>query len=158
MEVSKISNQKNKQKIIDIIDNLWRKNYSFSISNMESVLYTFKNISVSRVIVDKIEDIALSICKSRVDASKAIERQSPTAEEEYESGRTLIKKGDYQLGFEYIGKAFMESDTLMKGEPLAELDEEKPEEDTKLFYYVLGVLLVFVIIAVFVILLKKKRD
>jgi hypothetical protein len=72
MEVGNISNQTTRQEIMNIIDNVWDKNYTLSLEEIETGIYALSNISGSESIVRKLEDIKLDICKSRIDVSNII--------------------------------------------------------------------------------------
>ena len=157
LEASKISDNKLKQNIIDYIEDIWYENYTLSMNRMKIILPNIKKISGSDFFVDRIEDIALNICKLKIDASNSIGKQSPTAEVEYLFGRELIKQGEYEFGFAFIEKAFKESDMLMKGEPLPELDLTKTVKNIEIFL-LLYVLIILLIVVFLVLLLKKKRN
>jgi len=156
LETGKVSNEENKQKLMDILEDIWEKNYTLSLTNIKTVLHTLNDISTSSSTVDKIEDIALNICKSRIEASKIMGRQSSTAEEEYEKGKKFIKQGEYESGFDLIEKAFTECNMLMKGQiPIELSDDETDENDnTNLLLAAVIILLIVVVIA---LLIRKKQ-
>jgi len=156
MEISKISDQKDKQKIIDVIGNIWEKDYIFSLDKMRKTLTDdASKIKKSSIIVDKIENIAVDICKTKIDATDAIGKQSPTAKEEYEIGKKLIKQGEYEQGFNLLEKTFTECDMLMKGQIPTESTNEKSEEKADVLFYLL---IAFLVLAFVILLLKMKPD
>ena len=154
MEASKFSVD---QEIINIISALWAKNYTVSLNKMKAALLSLNDISGSTNFRDKIVDIALDICKSRIDAAGVIGKQISSAEEKYQNGKKLIMQGEYLEGFIRIQKAFTESDMLIKGYTSQndnKLDSEKNETATIL----LSILAVFLVLIIFIIVSKKKRD
>lgn len=154
MEVSKVSN---KQEFIDVIDSLWEKNYTFSLNKMKNAILDLKDISGAATIREKIVDIALDICKSRIDAASVIGKQIQTVEEEYEKGSRLIKQGQYESGFEGIQKAFTESDMLIKGQTLEDLESIETEKDEEIDL-LLWFLIVILIVDIIALLLKFRSN
>lgn len=152
LEASKISDEKDKQEIINIIDNFWEKNYSFSLNKMKTAFFDLEKISGSNKFQDKIIEIALNICKSRIDAAAEIGKQSATALNEYEKGSKLIKQGQYESGFQSLQKSFTTSNLLIKGETPEKFicTESSKNEGVDLFLYFLIALLVLVIISLVV--------
>lgn len=66
MEASNISNEEDRQKVINIIDGLWECNYSVSLEMMENAICALENIPETEAIIDKIEDIMDSIYDLRI--------------------------------------------------------------------------------------------
>ena len=155
MDASTITNTKNKQSIIDIIENLWEKNYSCSLNKMRNALLDLEKVTGSNRIKEKIADIALDICKSRIDAAGVIGKQIQTVEEEFKKGNNLIKQGKFELGFNNLQKAFFECDMLIKGQTpkdLSSIKTEKNENPDLLLYF----LIVFLVIAILIFILRFK--
>ena len=152
MEASK---HPRKQEIIDALTNLWENNYLFSLDKMQKVITSLKDISGSTSIIEKIEDIALDICKSRVDAAMAIEKQSPNAEKYYKEGSELIRRGNYKSGFEQIKKAFTECTILMEGQSIEKPDAVSKENNETNILLIITVV-IFVIIVLIALFFKKK--
>jgi len=61
LEISKISNEENKQEIIEQIGNIWEKNYSVSLEKMRNAIYILENIPQTESIIEKIEEIMIII-------------------------------------------------------------------------------------------------
>ncbi|UCD14060.1 MAG: hypothetical protein JSW60_01195 [Thermoplasmatales archaeon] len=154
-EIGKISNQKNKQDIIEIISGIWVENYSASLESMASVIDSLRNMSETKII-NKIIDIALNICESRLDAARAIGKNTSTLYNEYKNGMKLIEKGNYKAGFQYITKAFQTADMLLKGQSFSEKNTVPANNGRQ------GMALGFIVIVVlavifFIVFTKKKR-
>lgn len=149
MEAIRVSNPYKKKAIIGIIATLWDTNYTNSLDEMKNALLDLEEVSGSDKIKEKIVDIALDICKSRIDAANAIGKQIQTAEEEYEAGSELIKQGKYESGFDSLQKAFTRSDMLIKGQTLKDLKSIETEKNKEVdpFLYVLIFVLIFAILA-----------
>ena len=152
MEASK---HPSKQEIIDALTGLWENNYLFSLDRMQKVITSLKDVSGSTSIIEKIEDIALDICKSRIDAATAIEKQSPNAEKYYEDGSELIRQGNYESGFEQIEKAFTECTMLLEGQSIEKSDAVSKENDETNLLIIITVI-IFVIIVLIALFFKKK--
>jgi len=156
IEISKMSGQKDKLEFIDMIDGIWEKNYTFSLEKMGKVLIdNINKLRKSSIIIDKLEDIAIDICKTKIDVAGVIGKQSPTAKEEYETGKKLVKQGEYEQGFNLLEKAFTECDMLIKGQIITGPTTEKSEEKTDALFYFL-IALLFLVVVLF--LLKMRQD
>jgi hypothetical protein len=153
MEASKTSN---KQEVIEIISNLWEKSYTFSLNKMKTATLSLSDIPRSTTFKNKIADIALDICKTRIDAANSIGKQTDTIEEEYQKGKHLIKQGEYEQGFNSIQKTFKESNMLIKGEEIPIPDEVEKEKDQIILLPI--ILIAFLIIIILIIALKKKHS
>ena len=151
IDASKISDN---QKIIEVITNIWKDNYTVTLNMMKTAILDLEKISESIAIKEKIADIALDICKSRIDAAETLGKQISSAEEEYQKGIRLIERGEYEQGFNSIQKAFTECDMLLKGQSLKVSQKIKTEEKPSILLYLLLVLLVIVIL---IVLFKKKQ-
>lgn len=152
MEASKHSS---KQEIVDVLTGLWGNNYLFSLDKMQNAITDLEDIAGSTSIIEKIEDIALDICKSRLDAATAIGKRSPDAEEDYDTGSELIRQGSYEAGFEHIEKAFTECTMLMQGQSIEKPDTvSKENNETNLL---LSIMVVIFAVIVLIALFFKKR-
>ena len=111
---------------------------------MEESIGKLKDLSNTGSIISKIGDIALDLCKSRIDAANSIGMKSQSAEKRYETGRSLIKEGNFEKGFYHIEKAFIECDRLIKGQKHTnlEVDETANKEKIDTLIYFLYVLLI----------------
>ncbi|MCJ2533848.1 MAG: hypothetical protein LN364_01285, partial [Candidatus Thermoplasmatota archaeon] len=142
----------------NLIKNMWQINYSYSLEMMENVIYVLNNSPKSSVVFDKIIEIVLSICETRMDAAEFLVKDISTVEEEFETGQKSLQRGQYQSGFDHLLKAYSYSNMLLNGEetPLintGDIETSKNEEiwtDFNIF------LMTILCITVFVILVKKK--
>jgi len=146
METSSISNKKNKQVIIDSLGNIWKTNYSNSLIFMKNTVNNLKNISNTDYILDKICEIALDICKSKIFTVNIIGKNYQNVQLEYETGYNLINKDQYNLGFEHLEKAFTECEYLIKGQIFSRSNElENKNKFDNLIYFLIIILLIFVV-------------
>lgn len=155
MDASKISNQKEKQETVAIISNIWEKNYSSSLKAMEFAIYDLEDITGTATVSNMIKNIALSVCKSRIDEATAIGKSSPEAKEEYEKGKQFIDRGEYELGFGHLQTAYTYSDRSMKG--LSHADINNKEFDGKEEMVILPYVLIVLLIAAVIVLFLKRR-
>lgn len=146
----------NKQEIIEILADLWESNYSLSLEKMQNATINLKECSETKNLVEKIGDIALDICKSRIDAAAIIDKKSPNAEYDYNKGSELIRQGKYESGFGYIEKAFSECNMLMQGKLIKDIEDKSLDDEDKsnLFVSIIFVLIVILLLAIAFI---KKR-
>jgi hypothetical protein len=154
MEISKISDDNFKQLVIDIVEGIWVEDYFSSLKMMEESIEKLKVFPNTDIIITKISDIALDLCKSRIDAANAIGVKSQSAEKRYETGQSLIKEGKFEKGFNQIKKAFIESDSLIKGQKLSDFDDKTSNnEKVDSLIYFLYIILVF---AYLLILIRRR--
>ena len=90
METSKICDQNKKQKIMEIISNIWINNYSSSLECMEIAIYSLTNVSESDYFINKLESIVLSICELRDNTMEITETQNHSVDIEYECKIDII--------------------------------------------------------------------
>lgn len=122
------NNYNSNPEIIEIIGDIWEKNYSVSLNLME--LAVDKLINISEVnIVRKITDLALKVCESRINAANIFKRNMTNIDERYNKGKNLINQGHYNSGFQLIKNTFHSSDMLLKNK--VPLDYDSLEEDKK---------------------------
>jgi len=155
MGVSKLSNQQHKDEMMGVIGELWKHNYLTSLKSMKIVIQDIKEISGSTEFIEAIEEISLSICKSRIDALQAIGRCSPLAESEYATGSKFMRQGEHELGFDHLEKAFAECEMSMNEQlhTAVESVETEGEERIDVWPYVLIICLAIALFA----LLSKLR-
>jgi hypothetical protein len=155
LEISKISNRLDKQAAINIIDNLWCKNYSSSLKNMKDSINDIEKFSIK--IIKKICDIGLDICRSRIEAANSLGYNCPSAIEEYKKACVHIKKTEYEVGFDYIYKAFNRCDKEIKGEILCYMKNSETKEKINFPLNISFLLLIVGIILLLFVGLKQKR-
>jgi len=150
MEASKACNKQ------EILECLWESNYLLSLEKMQNASINLKECSESKHLVEKIGDIALDICKSRIDAATVIDKQSPDAENDYNKGSKLIRQGNYESGFDYIEKAFSECNILMHGKTIDAFDDEKLEDNDKANLFITIIFVLIVILLLAIVFIKKR--
>ena len=153
MDLSRISNNED---MINIIADMWDKNYSNSLINMRNVLtHLYDNNRLSEI-ENKIVVIVLDICESRIEAIKSIGHNISYIENEYHKGSKLMNKRDYEKGFDYIQKSFHECNILINGKN-NEINKLEIFDNSEInpFIYMFFVLLILLIIFVFI---KMKRN
>ena len=142
----------------NLIKNMWQINYYYSLEMMENVIYALNNSPKSSVVFDKIIEIVLSICETRMDAAEFLVKDISTVKEEFETGQKFLQRDQYQSGFDHLLKAYSYSNMLLNGEETpwidtGDMEASKNEEiwtDFNIF------LMAILCITVFVILVKKK--
>jgi len=67
LAASNISNEEDKQKVVDIISGLWEANFSVSFDRMENAIYDLEVIPQTENIVDIIRQIMLTIFDLRIN-------------------------------------------------------------------------------------------
>lgn len=89
--------------IINVISDMWNKNYSTTLMAMKNIIHSLGNLSEIQY---KISVIALSICESAINATKIVGYPSIEAENEYLMGRELIQQGLYEEGIDHLQKSY----------------------------------------------------
>ena len=149
MKSSSVSNKEAKQKIIDVIAGIWKRNYSTSLILMKDSINTLKNISNTNYFIDKICEIALDICKLKIITLDIIGKDSQNAKLEFEIGDNLIKNGEYNLGFIHLEKVFTESQISQSS--------NESEKNNKLYGFLFLFSIILIVIAI-LIFSKLKSD
>ncbi len=155
LEVGKNSNQDNRQKIIDTISSIWKDNYSASLDSMASAIDSLEDISNTKII-NLIIDIALNICKSRLDAAQAIGKETSTLFDEYENGKILIEKQNYKTGFQSLINTFYKGDMLLKGESIL-ITQNSNSNDNQNNMYITLISIILISGVILFILIKRKN-
>ena len=142
----------------NLIKNMWQINYSYSLEMMENVIYVLNNSPKSSVVFDKIIEIVLSICETRMDAAEFLVKDISTVEGEFETGQKFLQRGQYQSGFDHLLKAYSYSNMLLNGEETPWINtgdiETSKNEEIRIDFNIF--LMAILCITVFVILVKKK--
>ena len=155
LEINEISNQENRQAVIEIVNSIWHNNYSASLKNMKNSINDIKRISKN--ILNKICDIGIDICKSRIDAANILGEKSPSIFQEYNKANQLIKKGNYETGFDIIYETFNKCDELLKGQILQKKKNTEISEKVNTPLYFFTALLIIGITLLIIVGLKQKR-
>jgi hypothetical protein len=147
-EINKISNEKNKQAIINEIIIIWDTNYANSFDKMKNAILNLNGVSNSAGIIEKIEEIALDISNCRIEAAKAVGIEVKSAEEKYSCAVNLINKNEYEEGFNFLKKAYIQSDMLIKGQAYQDIENIYSNEEDKSDFLLYG----FILLGVFGVL------
>ena len=143
---------------VNLIKNMWQNNYSHSLEMMENAVYVLSNISGSSDVIDKIIEIIISICETRMNAVNSVGIDISTVKEEFETGSNFVQRDNYKSGFDHLNKAYSYSKMLLSGEETPWLFTKNVETDkdeeiwTDFNIFLMAVLC----ITIFIILLKKK--
>ena len=79
-----------KENVLEIIDDIWEKNYTLSLDKMKNAVMALEDVFYS-TFRGKIIEIALDICKSRIDVAKILRKGTSSAVEDYEHGSHHVK-------------------------------------------------------------------
>jgi hypothetical protein len=155
LDISKIKDEEEKRESKEIINSIWIKNYSFSLEKMKN---SINNITlISKKIVNNICNIALDICKSRIDSAIALGKNCPSANNMYKKASQQIKDGKYELGFDNIIKSFSRCERIIKGQNFnAAVNKNTLKKFNPLFNASI-ILLVVGIVILIIVGLKQKR-
>jgi len=155
LDITKIVNEEDKQKLRNTIDSIWENNYSSSLKKMKN---SIKDLEViSKTILEKICKIGLDICKSRIDATIALGNICTSATEGYSKASDYIKNEEYEKGFESIIDVFNNCNNQMQGKTFRNRINKDNSKNINLGFYVSIILLMVGIIILLSIGLKQKR-
>jgi len=148
------------QEIHEIIDDLWKKNYSISLTMMKNAVLSLRNLSGSDSLVNKIIEIALSICESRIDAAASLGKNVTSVYDEYQKGKKLLNEKDYSSGFDHIQQAFHTGDMLITGYvPSLENGRDTEACGTRdLVMYVALAMIVFSLAVIFAVVITRRHS
>ena len=155
MDISKLSNKDNLQIVTSIVEEIWGKNYSISLTNMKNSVNTLKELPNTGLVLNKICEIALDICKSRIDAAGVVDKDIQAAEEKYEKGSKLIRQGEFEPGFDSLQESFTLSDMLIKNQEVKNVKNVEIEKNNKVDISL--ILLILVLILAMIALFAKFR-
>jgi hypothetical protein len=155
LEINKIDNNEDNQKLKDIISSIWKNNYSDSLKIMKNSINDIELIS--NIISKKICEIALDICKSRIDAASALGDIHPFILEEYNKASNNFKNAEYEFGFEQIINSFNKCNRLIRGQENFKENNKNISERKNLTLFASIIMLIVGIIILLSIGLKQKR-
>ncbi len=136
----------NKKDIQLIISNLWNNTYYDSLQNMKNAICFLYEKDESKQYIDKINEIALDICSSKINAAKSIGKDVKSAENEYKNGEKFLNEKNYRVGFENIINAFTEADMAINNEQVENIKDFESKNAVNYYLYGLLVLLIMMII------------
>ena len=155
MKTNFIYNDQKIKNIRNIIENIWNQDYIFSLEKMKKAILDLKEISDSAFYREKIVDIALDICKSRIEAAASIGKDIQTAKEKYEKGSMLIKQGEFENGFNNLQESFEFSDMIIKGQEIKSVKNVNEKKNNAIDLPL--IFLIFILIIVIMALIVRLR-
>jgi len=97
----------------DIVRTIWKSNYSTSLDQMETVVDFLQTSDGTISAITHIEDIALSICKTRIDQATVLGMTCTEQHQEYATAEHDFSAGETTSGFSHLQHVF-HSTTLPK--------------------------------------------
>jgi hypothetical protein len=98
-----------------IIENIWMGNYTLSLQRMQQTVSVIKNLPGMETSISIIGEIALSICKSRIETAATQGRNWIEYEQGYTAAHHYFMSGDYTTGFAILHHIFDSCDSVIKG-------------------------------------------
>ena len=145
----------NKSEITSILDNIWNNSYLFSLFKIRNSMNQLDKISNSKVFKEKIAEIAISISDSYMNGAKLFNEDVEHIEDLSESGKKLIRQGEYEEGIDSLIQSFSAASGIIFGnEAIVGLDDNPIEEDDSVIFYIL---LIFLLFVAFAFLLRKMQ-
>jgi len=138
-----------------IISNLWNNTYYDSLLEMRKAIIHLEESHGSKLYIDKINELALDICKSRINAAKSIGKDMESAEIKYKNGEKFINEKNYQTGFKNIMNAFTEAEMAIKNQQVETFKDSKSKDTMDYFlYFILGLLMIAIILLFLYVIFK----
>jgi len=155
LEISKITNEETKFELKNIINEIWKNNYSISLENMKN---SVNNITkLSKNIVTKICNIGLDICESRIDSAIALGKNCYSANILYKKASQKIKDENYQSGFDNIIESFNKCDRIISGQVNNYENDKNKSKNANIPLIASIILLIVGIIFLLILGLKQKH-
>jgi len=154
IDISKITNEETRFELKNIVNSIWKNNYTITLENMKN---SIDNITkLSKNIVNKICIIGLDICKSKIDSAIALGLNCSSTNNLYKKAGQQIKDEKYELGFDNIIKSFIKCDKIINGHTI---NNEKNLIQSKNANIPLITSIIFLIVGIILIFigLKQKR-
>ena len=104
----------------------------------------------SKQFIDKINEIALDICLSRINAAKSIGKDVDSAENKYELGKKFLNEKNYQMGYLNIINGFLEANMAINNQQVNTIPYLESKNTIDYTLYFLIALLIIIIILFFV--------
>lgn len=141
----------NKESVIDIIKNIWEDNYLSTLENIKNALFELDEMPQSNFIKQKLIDISLDICNSRIIAADALEKEVDDLLDQLNLANNLVINGQYEKGFQKLEKSYTDANMLIKGQVIVEdiISETNNGEINNSFLFFLIFVLIIVLIALF---------
>jgi len=144
-----------KQDVQLILSDLWNNTYSDTLLKMRNAVTNLNEIKGSNFYIDKINELALDICGSRINVAKSIGKNVESAEKKYKNGEKFLNEKNYQTGFENIINAFSEAEKLINNQQVETIKESESKNtmDYTLFF-LLGLLIIAIILFFLYVIFK----
>jgi len=149
LEISKMSEHDNKQTIEKILSSLWKKDYVCTLQNMKDALIKIKNMPEFTFYKEKIIDISLNICKTKIEGACYIGKKNDDSINLYKNARGQIKQGKYKIGFDNLIKSFKISDGMIENNQIYIENINKEKSNQKISIYLLFFLVFIGLILIF---------
>ena len=147
----------NSESIENIIRVLWFDDYYESLYHMNSAVSKLQYIKNSNDFIEKICNIALNICKTKISLTNKYGYDTDKIEDEYQKADSYFNREEYDKGFNSLSKVYSDCDKLSGGYKLTE------EHDGQYSYsgssgFPVFIIFVFVllIILLFIVLIYRK--
>jgi hypothetical protein len=141
----------NRQDIQIILSDLWNDTYNGTLHKMKNAIELLSVNDESKQSINKINEIALDICLSRINAAKSIGKDVDSAENKYEIGKNFLNEKNYQIGYLNIINGFLEANMAINNQQVKTTPyiESKNTIDYNLYFLI--ALLIIIIILFFVL-------
>jgi hypothetical protein len=149
-------NNNNQALVKKILENIWETNYSVSLEKMKQGTIASQNISGLTDVTKKVGEIAVSICRSKIDAIHSIGKNTTIAEGHYQLGETALSTGRYTEGFNHLQQAFQSAERSLTDKMISEDKSGSSEDDTS-WLTIVSVLLVIILLVLIGIVLVRYR-
>lgn len=148
-----ISYDSNKEKLIEILDFIWKDDYNKTLSNLRELADNdlFYN---SKSFKEYIVEVTKDICKSRIESAKVIGSNIGYAEEIYKEAEKLVEEGNYREGFYKLQQSYDYVERALKGKKFEKFILEK--ESSNLGLILLTLFVIFLIVLLILFSLKSR--
>ncbi|MCJ7571374.1 MAG: hypothetical protein MUO82_05815 [Candidatus Thermoplasmatota archaeon] len=145
----------NKQDFQIIISDLWNNTYYDTLLKMKDAIDYLDEKDESKPYIDKINEIALDICITRINAAKSIGKDVESAENKYKNGEKFLNEKNYQTGFQNIINAFSEAEMAINNQQVETIQDLKSKNTMNYnLYFLFGVLIIVIILLFYYLIFK----
>ena len=148
-----IGQNRDNKKILEIIKSIWKNNYTCSINQMKNAIQKLKDQSI---IIESIENIALNICKTKINQAKTLGKIVTNAEEYLQQGKKLIQQGNYEAGFENLSNSYEYSQKQLIGKNPSENQITKIIFKEIIIFSSIAIIIIGLILLALILFLIKK--
>jgi hypothetical protein len=155
LDISKIKNEETKDEIKNIVNAIWKNNYSSTLENIKNSVYNITKLPKN--IVNKLCNIGLEICKSKIDSAVALEKDCSSVNDLYKKASQQIEDEKYELGFDNIIKSFNKCNRIINGQSINNENDKNKSINANFPLITFIILLIVGIIFLIIVGLKQKR-